>query len=389
MTNLRFVGLSALSKFLIVASLTFLPLVSLILAVILYISAPVFDTLENVVNQTVDQMMPLHELQNTLYQAAMPPNDFIIHGGSAQEKQAFKDIAMQVDEAFDQVATAYLAQPEFLPHIERAQRDWQAAKAAGLALLNRNLTLTSRDDAEAMERFDALIDATALTLNDLHLIAHKQIKSKQAEVAGLKEKGLFLSIAAVILAIVLGAGASLFLARQHERFQRQAQHDPLTGLFTREAFGNLLGQATQHTITYQKPGFALLLLDVDDFKRLNTEHGSRIGDEALLAFTETARRLLRSSDVVARQGGDRFMILLADSSKRNAMELAERMRATLEAEAFIIEGENIRLTASIGVAVFPDDADSPDKLIKLAEQNLALAKQDGRNCIRGTTYKPA
>jgi len=162
------------------------------------------------------------------------------------------------------------------------------------------------------------------------------------------------------------------------KLARLALHDSLTDLPNRALFSDRLNQAT--TNAQANGGYAALLyVDLDRFKHINDSVGHAIGDQLLQTV---ARRLLgcvRSTDTVSRQGGDEFVVLLADIVHiRDAVTCAEKLLGALEAPYRIGEHE-LRLSASIGVAIFPDDAREADALLRCADFAMYQAKYHGRN----------
>jgi diguanylate cyclase (GGDEF)-like protein len=163
-----------------------------------------------------------------------------------------------------------------------------------------------------------------------------------------------------------------------QKLARLALHDSLTDLPNRALFGDRLGQAMANSRA-QGSYAALLYVDLDRFKHINDSLGHAIGDQLLQTV---ARRLLgcvRSSDTVSRQGGDEFVVLLADIHRvKDAAVCAEKILSALESPYRIGEHE-LRLSASIGIAVFPDDAIEGDALLRCADFAMYQAKYNGRN----------
>jgi len=162
------------------------------------------------------------------------------------------------------------------------------------------------------------------------------------------------------------------------KLARLALHDSLTDLPNRALFSDRLSQAT--TNARANGGYAALLyVDLDRFKHVNDSLGHAIGDKLLQTV---ARRLLgcvRSTDTVSRQGGDEFVVLLPDIVHINdAVTCAEKVLGALEAPYQIGEHE-LRLSASIGVAIFPDDAREAEALLRCADFAMYQAKYHGRN----------
>ena len=162
------------------------------------------------------------------------------------------------------------------------------------------------------------------------------------------------------------------------KLARLALHDSLTDLPNRALFKERLGNAMADA-RIQGGYVALLYVDLDRFKHVNDSLGHAVGDKLLQTV---ARRLLgcvRSSDTVSRQGGDEFVVLLSEISRvKDAAACADKILAALEAPFSIAEHE-LKVSASIGVAIFPDDAAESDALLRCADSAMYQAKYHGRN----------
>ena len=165
------------------------------------------------------------------------------------------------------------------------------------------------------------------------------------------------------------------------RIHHLAHHDALTGLPNRMSF---MEQLQQHMVAAEAEGtrLALLFIDLDHFKRVNDSLGHLVGDTLLRTISARILASLRATDVVARFGGDEFMVLLHGGPSREQQrddvdEVARKLLAAIEVPVNA-EGRPISVTPSIGVAFFPGDAGTPDELIKNADSAMYLAKSKGR-----------
>jgi diguanylate cyclase (GGDEF)-like protein/PAS domain S-box-containing protein len=161
-----------------------------------------------------------------------------------------------------------------------------------------------------------------------------------------------------------------------ERIQRIAHHDSLTNLPNRLLFADRLAQAIS-VAKRDSRQFALLYLDLDRFKPVNDEMGHAAGDELLVRVAARLRRQLRASDTVARIGGDEFAVILSDISKRAEAEAVARKISTALAAPFQLDNRQRRadIGTSIGIALYPADAQDADSLVKLADAAMYRAKQ--------------
>lgn len=172
------------------------------------------------------------------------------------------------------------------------------------------------------------------------------------------------------------------LAAANEKLYRLSCTDPLTELFNRRHFNNVLDVEVARLQRYGIP-LALILADVDHFKRVNDEHGHPVGDEVLRRVAVTLGRSVRKADVVARYGGEEIAIVLTNTGTAGAFVLAERLRAAVETTPVQAGERTVRCTASFGVAAADTSADVTDaaKLVSRADCALYAAKRDGRNRV--------
>jgi diguanylate cyclase (GGDEF)-like protein len=160
----------------------------------------------------------------------------------------------------------------------------------------------------------------------------------------------------------------------------RAASDALTGLPNRRAADETLKRMTAHAGRSLSP-LSAVLLDLDHFKQVNDVHGHEQGDKALAAVAQILGSMLRASDFAARYGGEEFLVLLPDTDRATAADVAEKLRAAIAGA----EVSNIgSLTASFGVAALPDDAGESEQLIRKADRALYTAKAAGRNRVATT-----
>jgi len=168
---------------------------------------------------------------------------------------------------------------------------------------------------------------------------------------------------------------------QEERLSYLAIHDSLTGLPNRLLFIDRLKMSLEQA-KRKKLKVGVLMLDLDFFKTINDTYGHSFGDLVLIKAAKRLSQLLRKSDTVARFGGDEFMVLLGElSSVSTGLQVADRIVQAFNLP-FSIEGRAIISTASIGLAIFPDDGEETEGLIKKADIALYAAKEAGRNNVR-------
>jgi len=164
-----------------------------------------------------------------------------------------------------------------------------------------------------------------------------------------------------------------------EQIGHLATHDELTGLINRRRMAELMEAERQRCQRGRRP-LVLALLDLDHFKLVNDQHGHAAGDEVLRAFAACVQGVLRSTDVLARWGGEEFMLMLYDADARGATELLERVRASVEAMEIDAGGSLIRVTVSIGQAL-GEPGEPVERTLERADQALYRAKERGRNQV--------
>ncbi len=169
--------------------------------------------------------------------------------------------------------------------------------------------------------------------------------------------------------------------RVHDKLQHDATHDFLTGLNNRRYFDDQLNMEIERSRRSGQP-LSLLMLDIDRFKRINDDYGHMVGDRALEALATELRHQARAGDVVARFGGEEFVMLMPNTSPASASAMAERLRMAIEMLRVKHDGNDLRFTVSIGVSSGGTTKDStPEALLASADKALYAAKEGGRNRV--------
>jgi diguanylate cyclase (GGDEF)-like protein len=166
--------------------------------------------------------------------------------------------------------------------------------------------------------------------------------------------------------------------RMEQQLKDMATHDALTGLPNRRLFNDrlhmVLAQAQRNHRT-----LAVVLLDLDRFKDINDMLGHNVGDQLLEAVGKRLTSLMRKSDTVARWGGDEFILVLPEIARaEDAGRVAQRILEAFR-KPFVLGGHWLHITASIGIATYPNDGEDADTLIKNADTAMYRAKEQGRN----------
>jgi diguanylate cyclase (GGDEF)-like protein len=185
---------------------------------------------------------------------------------------------------------------------------------------------------------------------------------------------------------LLGAVAttSLEIAWDLEEASKRARTDPLTGLANRRWFEDKIDQALNEADRFGVP-VSLVLVDLDHFKRVNDTWGHEAGDLVLRKVARMLAEGVRTVDTVARYGGEELAILLPQTAMAGAVELSDRLRRMVAARTIHFQATEIMITASFGVASYPESAPSRDTLFPAADRALYEAKHSGRNCVRSAS----
>ncbi len=173
------------------------------------------------------------------------------------------------------------------------------------------------------------------------------------------------------------------LLQAQQALEQMAITDPLTALYNRRYFTERMSEAFS-LIGREEVIVHLIMFDLDHFKRVNDTYGHQMGDAVLVQFSHILRRAVRKHDIIARVGGEEFVVAMLKIPSERANEAAERIRAEVERYNFESEGNSLSLTTSAGVASYPDlELEHPtlDTMMQAADEALYYAKSHGRNKI--------
>jgi diguanylate cyclase (GGDEF)-like protein len=165
--------------------------------------------------------------------------------------------------------------------------------------------------------------------------------------------------------------------------EQESVTDPLTGIFNRKYLDRRLHEEFARAERFQQP-LSILFIDLDNFKVINDEYGHLSGDSALVSFTKMTLNAIRAGDVIARYGGDEFMVVATNTGGPEAFEMAERIRKIAESQALEMVDEykkhlSVRVTISIGVSRYSEKFKSVEAFVESADQMMYQAKKKGRN----------
>jgi len=179
------------------------------------------------------------------------------------------------------------------------------------------------------------------------------------------------------------AGLAIANSLLYERTVALSRTDSLTGLLNNKTFKESLQQEFLRAKRFKK-NFGIIMVDIDHFKKYNDTHGHPQGDYLIKKIADLIRDNLKDTDIVARYGGEEFAILLPETSKEEAIIIAERLRSLVEWVRFPKEETQPggKITISCGVSSYPEDGETPEEVLNAADKALYRAKREGRNIVR-------
>jgi diguanylate cyclase (GGDEF)-like protein len=269
---------------------------------------------------------------------------------------------------------------------DRGELEVRAACGIGRALGTRIPAWEGAEGQAARDRRPVLVTAAAADgaavdttlalplLRDGQLVGVFSVGTTDPDRLGERGRGTLNTLAGYAM-------VALENARLYEQTRLLASTDGLTGLANRRAFVQALEQELQRSRRYAL-AFSVVMIEIDRFKRYNDTYGHLCGDDALRVVARTLEREHRRQiDLVARYGGDEFIVLLPHTPRGVAADVAERIRRTVEGTPFIVGRDIESMTVSLGVAAFPEDADTAIAIIDAADRRMYAAKQGGGNAV--------
>ena len=226
-----------------------------------------------------------------------------------------------------------------------------------------------------------LVPIFAMLAPLLVMVLGKGSPTVAAQVGALSALILVPAIGALVLRLLFQ------LERARARLAVLATQDALTGVHNRRYFFEIAEREWQRSKRYSEDS-ALLLIDADNFKSINDLHGHMCGDKLLVAIARAVRATLRTSDLMARFGGEELVILLPHTDPLGALDVAERIRERVAGGRLDWHGEKVGITVSVGVASYGGDDRTLDALVHDADLALYAAKKAGRNCVRAAPIRP-
>ncbi|WP_157982204.1 diguanylate cyclase [Oceanicella sp. SM1341] len=370
-------------------------------------------------------MLPLEKLQGELWHLSVAVNGYAETGDIAL-RRSMEDIERQIAAHLVELERAAEDFGQFSPILQGARQQWEEVIASSTAISPGN---PGTADA-ALLRFEEVVAGVALRLEDVLTELRRENEDSHADaLEAIRALEIGAGIASVLTVLLTFAGARIInralkastdelvagamrmasgerggridvqippelaavagafntlagrVAEQESELRALAGTDDLTGLGNRREFNRALASEADRA---QATGgsFAVLLVDVDHFKRVNDAHGHPAGDEVLREISRQIAEAARAQDRVFRYGGEEFALLLRDVRETEAHAIAERMRTRIEAHQILLPGgARVSVSISVGIAVNGGAAGQHEKLLHIADTALYQAKSSGRNQV--------
>lgn len=306
-------------------------------------------------------------------------------GGPKEEDRAAISMAMMFFAAF--VLTFRYT------NFYRAESRWKIAIETWVMIvfITWSLWFTGKLESPLLNCYLLVVITSALTLGKLSTAAELAVIALALAMLGHESSQDWLSSlssiggVAVQFApfILVGYVTTMFSADIRyglSRVKTLSETDELTGLLNRRAFAVITARMFGQAVRYNRP-LSVLMIDSDGLKLINDKYGHGAGDDLLRLLARCIQHELRTTDILARQGGDEFAVLLPETSAANARDVAERVRRAVENARTNVGRELVQSTVSIGIATYPDDGRILETLLANADSALYRAKTAGRNLV--------
>lgn len=274
---------------------------------------------------------------------------------------------------FTQLTTGYFFEDRLVSRIEDLHN-----------YASQKLNIPNDKIASVLQEISLRADAVAMSIADTSASKINPIDLMRAVNTELRK--LTISNEQLIRELEAAWGKVETLSRElreaNEKLKSFADRDPLTKLFNRRFFEEFLKWNFNRAKRYGTT-LGCLMIDIDHFKYVNDTFGHLTGDKVLQAVAESLNKDLRQTDLVARFGGEEFIVLLPETQPESVVQTSERIRKSIEELQIPNQGSFIKVTVSIGYACYSKSSDinNPDQLIELSDQNMYAAKRNGRNRI--------
>ncbi len=391
------------------------------------------DTIHNFDHAIDHELLNLRQqiyLRDLVSLTNNPVHQYISYGDPT-ELVLYDGIRREVDELFSTLMARKNISPRQIEIISNSHDQWIAATTAAKTILNSPYPLEIQASKTLLTTYNSHTEGTIDTLYQLHNINLARIEALRRDANDNFEftrnvtlTGLITGVLTFITAVIamyrfvitparqllhsletIGRGdmdhrikvmsmdefGSLAvgfnrmaenLDRNQKKLAEMAIRDSLTGLYNRREFERLLNDEI-HRFRRHGHSVSLMILDIDHFKLINDQYGHQIGDQAIRTVADIVTNECRTGDVISRYGGEELAIILPETGAESAHSLAERIcLAIAEFPVKVSPQVAIPITASLGTATVPDNAQSARDLVTAADLAMYEAKRSGRNCVR-------
>ena len=414
-------------------SLMLLPMAVLVVVAYFGLQSTV-GALQQVVKDPLAEMLFTRDLQNQVQAVAFPVHHYVTHD-SPRARDRYSQLSVEIDLGFAEAARFQYLDEEERKLLLEAETDWKKAREQVRELFGQLRFYDHHDKifAEGMDTFSSHLNAAVDHLDELAALSLEEVQTQQTYASSTKLRSVIAIGLIFIIGFLVAVVSAIRLARsiiapirqleerivefetaeiegapspelarrtdelQHlqsafshlagklERVKRDfeylSSHDSLTGLYDRKKFQEVLAQEMHRASRYKRP-FSLLLIDIDAFKEINDTYGELIGDSVLCTVASYIAGTIRPTDTAARYVGGEIAVILSETAREGAVETAERIRKQIvENPLNIGDGVRLSVTVSVGVSVFPHDADSDSQVFVSADRALLAAKVLGRNRV--------
>lgn len=416
------------TRFIFGVAIMLLPLL-ILAATAVYSIHSTTRSLDEVLDEAVNEISPIFLVQNLLFKAGMPPNDYLIHGDHA-ERERFASLSKQVDRAFNDAFAIPFGDKKESDLVREAQSEWAQAKRLSELILEQEKPEGRDESIRRMVSMDAHTVRAVDLLNKITEPAFNEMEQQHNAAQAFKKKIqlVIILVFGVGMALAIATGGMLaksilfpldalrdgsgrlgkgefsyrinldtrdelgqlavtfnMMAERIEKsvamLEEMASYDSLTGLFNKRVFYERLKEDMERS-RRSKIAFSLLMIDIDRFKSVNDTFGHLTGDEVIRIIALIIKGSIRTIDKGARYGGEEFTVILCDTPVAGAAVVSERIRSAICSKPVDIgKGQTINVSVSIGVALFPDDAATENELVSAADRAMYNAKETGRNRV--------
>jgi diguanylate cyclase (GGDEF)-like protein len=239
----------------------------------------------------------------------------------------------------------------------------------------------SVEDVTKDSRFDAYADSVSGSSIQSLACAPVKLRNRTIGVLRLSNKARGGVFSDDDLSMLIGTANHLAVAVERAFLYEKLKNDELTNLFNMRYLNHALEMEIERSRRYRYT-FSVIFMDMDNFKKVNDRFGHLVGSRVLIEIAGILQKNLRRIDIISRYGGDEFVVILPQAGRESGFAVAERLRRTIERSIFMKrEGYNIRLTASLGVASYPENAQSKEELLKLADKAMYHGKFLTKNTV--------